>query len=95
MEGELERHLCSNCYLGLYDYSSVHLEEAGILRAGPGGPDQQWPTVSSATPGKEPGSPYSCLDFRNQSDNFFCEIRTVVDSLLIIFFYINMIFIHI
>ncbi|XP_071066344.1 protocadherin alpha-8 isoform X4 [Dasypus novemcinctus] len=31
-------------------HSSVHLEEAGILRAGPGGPDQQWPTVSSATP---------------------------------------------
>lgn len=33
----------------------MHLEEAGILRAGPGVPDQQWPTVSSATPGKEPG----------------------------------------
>lgn len=28
------------------------MEEAGILRGGPGGPDQQWPTVSSATPGK-------------------------------------------
>ncbi|XP_044520462.1 protocadherin alpha-C1 [Gracilinanus agilis] len=36
-------------------YSSVHLEEAGILRAGPGGPDQQWPTVSSATPEPEAG----------------------------------------
>ncbi|XP_039692266.1 protocadherin alpha-1 isoform X10 [Pteropus medius] len=34
-------------------HSSVHLEEAGILRAGPGGPDQQWPTVSSATPEPE------------------------------------------
>uniref|UniRef100_A0A452U9E0 Protocadherin alpha subfamily C, 2 n=1 Tax=Ursus maritimus TaxID=29073 RepID=A0A452U9E0_URSMA len=34
---------------------SVHLEEAGILRAGPGGPDQQWPTVSSATPEPEAG----------------------------------------
>jgi len=30
----------------------MHMEEAGILRGGPGGPDQQWPTVSSATPGK-------------------------------------------
>lgn len=28
------------------------MEEAGILRGGPGGPDQQWPTVSSATTGK-------------------------------------------
>lgn len=28
------------------------MEEAGVLRGGPGGPDQQWPTVSSATPGK-------------------------------------------
>ncbi|XP_023371559.1 protocadherin alpha-C1 isoform X4 [Otolemur garnettii] len=36
-------------------HSSVHLEEAGILRAGPGGPDQQWPTVSSATPEPEAG----------------------------------------
>ncbi|XP_058533801.1 protocadherin alpha-C2 isoform X4 [Ochotona princeps] len=36
-------------------HSSVHLEEAGILRAGPGVPDQQWPTVSSATPEPEAG----------------------------------------
>ncbi|XP_058398290.1 protocadherin alpha-6 isoform X5 [Diceros bicornis minor] len=36
-------------------HSSVHLEEAGILRAGPAGPDQQWPTVSSATPEPEAG----------------------------------------
>ncbi|XP_032952018.1 protocadherin alpha-4 isoform X6 [Rhinolophus ferrumequinum] len=36
-------------------HSSVHLEEAGVLRAGPGGPDQQWPTVSSATPEPEAG----------------------------------------
>ncbi|XP_066128827.1 protocadherin alpha-2 isoform X6 [Saccopteryx bilineata] len=36
-------------------HSSVHLEEAGILRAGPGGPDQQWPTASSATPEPEAG----------------------------------------
>lgn len=28
------------------------MEEAGVLRGGPGGPDQQWPTVSSATTGK-------------------------------------------
>lgn len=28
------------------------MEEAGVIRGGPGGPDQQWPTVSSATPGK-------------------------------------------
>uniref|UniRef100_A0A803XWB0 Protocadherin gamma-C3 n=1 Tax=Meleagris gallopavo TaxID=9103 RepID=A0A803XWB0_MELGA len=35
--------------------SAVHLEEAGILRGGPGGPDQQWPTVSSATPEPEAG----------------------------------------
>ncbi|XP_061858282.1 protocadherin alpha-2 isoform X3 [Colius striatus] len=34
--------------------SAVHMEEAAVLRGGPGGPDQQWPTVSSATPGKEP-----------------------------------------
>lgn len=33
-------------------FSAVHMEEAGILRGGPGGPDQQWPTVSSATTGK-------------------------------------------
>lgn len=33
-------------------FSAVHMEEAGVLRGGPGGPDQQWPTVSSATPGK-------------------------------------------
>ncbi|XP_014808379.1 PREDICTED: protocadherin alpha-8-like [Calidris pugnax] len=31
--------------------SAVHVEEAGVLRGGPGGPDQQWPTVSSATTG--------------------------------------------
>ncbi|XP_075397806.1 protocadherin alpha-12 isoform X8 [Tenrec ecaudatus] len=36
-------------------HSSVHLEEAAVLRAGPGGPDQQWPTVSSATPEPEAG----------------------------------------
>ncbi|XP_047911077.2 protocadherin alpha-C1-like isoform X6 [Anser cygnoides] len=35
--------------------SAVHMEEAGILRGGPGGPDQQWPTVSSATPEPEAG----------------------------------------
>ncbi|XP_010084905.1 PREDICTED: LOW QUALITY PROTEIN: protocadherin alpha-C2-like [Pterocles gutturalis] len=35
--------------------SSVHMEEAGVLRGGPGGPDQQWPTVSSATPEPEAG----------------------------------------
>ncbi|XP_065590487.1 protocadherin alpha-2-like isoform X1 [Cyrtonyx montezumae] len=35
--------------------SAVHVEEAGILRGGPGGPDQQWPTVSSATPEPEAG----------------------------------------
>ncbi|XP_031980429.1 protocadherin alpha-2-like isoform X4 [Corvus moneduloides] len=29
--------------------SAVHMEEAGVLRGGPAGPDQQWPTVSSAT----------------------------------------------
>ncbi|TFK14679.1 sodium-driven chloride bicarbonate exchanger [Platysternon megacephalum] len=31
--------------------SAVHMEEAGVLRGGPGGPEQLWPTVSSATPG--------------------------------------------
>ena len=51
--------------------SSVHLEEAGILRAGPGGPDQQWPTVSSATPGKDPGSLPSCLSSGKSSDDLF------------------------
>uniref|UniRef100_A0A8B9PZA8 Protocadherin gamma-C3 n=1 Tax=Apteryx owenii TaxID=8824 RepID=A0A8B9PZA8_APTOW len=35
--------------------SAVHMEEAGILRGGPGGLDQQWPTVSSATPEPEAG----------------------------------------
>ncbi|XP_030359919.1 protocadherin alpha-8-like isoform X11 [Strigops habroptila] len=35
--------------------SAVHMEEAGILRGGPGGPDQQWPTVSSATTEPEAG----------------------------------------
>ncbi|XP_065546585.1 protocadherin alpha-10-like isoform X5 [Lathamus discolor] len=35
--------------------SAVHVEEAGILRGGPGGPDQQWPTVSSATTEPEAG----------------------------------------
>ncbi|XP_065704810.2 protocadherin alpha-2-like isoform X6 [Patagioenas fasciata] len=35
--------------------SAVHMEEAGVLRGGPGGPDQQWPTVSSATPEPEAG----------------------------------------
>ncbi|KAF7235477.1 Protocadherin alpha-C2 [Varanus komodoensis] len=28
---------------------AAHMEEAGGLRGGPGGPEQQWPTVSSAT----------------------------------------------
>lgn len=28
------------------------MEEAGGLRGGPGGPEQQWPTVSSATTGE-------------------------------------------
>ncbi|XP_060109591.1 protocadherin alpha-5-like isoform X6 [Heteronotia binoei] len=32
-----------------------HMEEAGGLRAGPGGPEQQWPTVSSATTEPEAG----------------------------------------
>ncbi|XP_009888972.1 PREDICTED: protocadherin alpha-C2-like [Charadrius vociferus] len=36
-------------------FSAVHVEEAGILRGGPGGPDQQWPTVSSATTEPEAG----------------------------------------
>ncbi|XP_074772200.1 protocadherin alpha-2-like isoform X4 [Athene noctua] len=35
--------------------SAVHMEEAAVLRGGPGGPDQQWPTVSSATPEPEAG----------------------------------------
>ncbi|XP_069725717.1 protocadherin alpha-C2-like isoform X5 [Phaenicophaeus curvirostris] len=35
--------------------SAVHMEEVGVLRGGPGGPDQQWPTVSSATPEPEAG----------------------------------------
>ncbi|XP_052628070.1 protocadherin alpha-6-like isoform X4 [Harpia harpyja] len=35
--------------------SAVHMEEAGVIRGGPGGPDQQWPTVSSATPEPEAG----------------------------------------
>jgi hypothetical protein len=47
-------------------FSSVHLEEAGILRAGPGGPDQQWPTVSSATPGKESESRCSSGNLSNE-----------------------------
>nr|XP_056718521.1 protocadherin alpha-3-like isoform X5 [Euleptes europaea] len=32
-----------------------HMEEAGGLRGGPGGPEQQWPTVSSATTEPEAG----------------------------------------
>ncbi|XP_032558656.1 protocadherin alpha-2-like isoform X1 [Chiroxiphia lanceolata] len=35
--------------------SAVHMEEAAVLRGGPGGPDQQWPTVSSATAEPEAG----------------------------------------
>uniref|UniRef100_A0A8C5U0K5 Protocadherin gamma-C3 n=1 Tax=Malurus cyaneus samueli TaxID=2593467 RepID=A0A8C5U0K5_9PASS len=35
--------------------SAVHMEEAGVLRGGPAGPDQQWPTVSSATAEPEGG----------------------------------------
>ncbi|KAM4763923.1 protocadherin alpha-6-like isoform 5-T5 [Cyanocitta cristata] len=35
--------------------SAVHMEEAGVLRGGPAGPDQQWPTVSSATAEPEAG----------------------------------------
>ncbi|XP_066479700.1 protocadherin alpha-C2 isoform X2 [Tiliqua scincoides] len=34
---------------------AVHMEEAGGLRGGPGGPEQQWPTVSSATTEPEAG----------------------------------------
>uniref|UniRef100_A0ABM5G9Y5 Protocadherin alpha-3-like isoform X10 n=1 Tax=Pogona vitticeps TaxID=103695 RepID=A0ABM5G9Y5_9SAUR len=34
---------------------AVHMEEAGALRGGPGGPEQQWPTVSSATTDPEGG----------------------------------------
>lgn len=29
------------------------MEEAGVLRGGPAGPEQQWPTVSSTTAGKD------------------------------------------
>ncbi|XP_038626846.1 protocadherin alpha-10-like isoform X6 [Tachyglossus aculeatus] len=36
-------------------HSSVHLEEAGILHGRLGGPDQQWPTVSSANTEPEAG----------------------------------------
>ncbi|XP_032844377.2 protocadherin alpha-2 isoform X2 [Tyto alba] len=35
--------------------SAVHMEEAAVLRGGAGGLDQQWPTVSSATPEPEAG----------------------------------------
>uniref|UniRef100_A0A8D0HGV3 Protocadherin alpha subfamily C, 2 n=1 Tax=Sphenodon punctatus TaxID=8508 RepID=A0A8D0HGV3_SPHPU len=35
--------------------SAVHVEEAGVLRGGPGGPEQQWPTASSATTEPEGG----------------------------------------
>ncbi|XP_063269434.1 protocadherin alpha-8-like isoform X3 [Prinia subflava] len=35
--------------------SAVHVEEAGVLRGGAAGPDQQWPTVSSATAEPEAG----------------------------------------
>ncbi|XP_053575574.1 protocadherin alpha-C2 [Bombina bombina] len=35
--------------------SAVHMEGAAVLRAGPGGLEQQWPTVSSATPEPEGG----------------------------------------
>ncbi|XP_066053668.1 protocadherin alpha-6-like isoform X3 [Chamaea fasciata] len=35
--------------------SAVHMEEAGVLRGGPAGPEQQWPTVSSATAEPEAG----------------------------------------
>ncbi|XP_029439320.1 protocadherin alpha-5-like [Rhinatrema bivittatum] len=35
--------------------SAVHMEESGVLRGGPGGPEQQWPTVSSATLEPEAG----------------------------------------
>ncbi|XP_053101880.1 protocadherin alpha-5-like [Hemicordylus capensis] len=34
---------------------AVHMEEAAGLRGGPGGPEQQWPTVSSATTEPEAG----------------------------------------
>lgn len=40
----------------------MHVEEAGVLRGGPGGPDQQWPTVSSATPGKGVKTQNMCRD---------------------------------
>ncbi|XP_009866570.1 PREDICTED: LOW QUALITY PROTEIN: protocadherin alpha-C2-like, partial [Apaloderma vittatum] len=39
----------------VFPHSAVHMEEAGVLRGGPGGPDQQWPTVSSATTEPEAG----------------------------------------
>uniref|UniRef100_A0A8C3QZA6 Cadherin domain-containing protein n=1 Tax=Cyanoderma ruficeps TaxID=181631 RepID=A0A8C3QZA6_9PASS len=35
--------------------SAVHMEEAAVLRGGPAGPEQQWPTVSSATAEPEAG----------------------------------------
>ncbi|XP_064243564.1 protocadherin alpha-13-like isoform X4 [Passer domesticus] len=35
--------------------SAVHMEEQGVLRGGAAGPDQQWPTVSSATAEPEAG----------------------------------------
>ena len=60
----------------------MHLEEAGILRAGPGGPDQQWPTVSSATPGKDPKSLSSCVGSSKQSDDLFVfKTRNINGSL--------------
>ncbi|KAM4748244.1 protocadherin alpha-C2-like [Rhinophrynus dorsalis] len=34
---------------------AVHMEGAAVLRSGPGGLEQQWPTVSSATPEPEGG----------------------------------------
>lgn len=50
------------------------MEEAGVLRGGPAGPDQQWPTVSSATAGK---------DVKIQN---ICEelMLTVVDLLMLL-----------
>uniref|UniRef100_A0A8C3TUW9 Cadherin domain-containing protein n=2 Tax=Catharus TaxID=9184 RepID=A0A8C3TUW9_CATUS len=35
--------------------SAVHMEEAAVLRGGAAGPEQQWPTVSSATAEPEAG----------------------------------------
>uniref|UniRef100_A0A8C8SCN4 Protocadherin alpha subfamily C, 2 n=1 Tax=Pelusios castaneus TaxID=367368 RepID=A0A8C8SCN4_9SAUR len=35
--------------------SAMHMEEAGVLRGGQRGPEQLWPTVSSATPEPEAG----------------------------------------